>query len=170
MSLPQTSEPTTLELNGFNTLFLERIYPDQLANFWDPFVKTAVRAGLPEPLRDDSEQQQTIFVLLKMDYMKVYTLVGKKESGERIVLATVILTVQVNPYTHNNNMLIWSLVNLEHIELSIWVEAFGLLRRLAIEHNCCLIHAYTDNPRVEEMAKAIAGDRVWSFKLLEFKV
>ena len=167
-SPPQISE---LDLSRIQEVMLERVYPDQVKELWDPYIYNAVIAGLPQDLCYDRQQQASIFQMLKMDFMKAYLLVGiGKTIEERYILASLIVTVQVNPYTLKNNLFIWGLFSMSQVDIKWWQQGFACLQQVAKEHDCKLIHAFTNNPRVEEIAKALSPTGVSTFKLLEFNV
>ena len=138
---------------------LIRLLPDQVMDRWN-FIKDCIRRGLPPAVRDDELVLVEIQSKLLVDELICWFAMESLESD--IVYGVMTTGIITDPFSNTKNLLIYTIATTNAHPDNIWWDSYIPLRRYALGQGCKAILAYTNDPRVIEIAKNLGGNVDWN--------
>ncbi len=139
---------------------LIKLLPEQISKFWD-VVKYAIEESLPPIASDHPDKMNRILSSALSDEIGVWV---SYTHGDNTKIDAVILTkVNYDDASGSKSMLIYCLYGFRKVSEEIWHSWFDAVRKYAISRGCSRVVAYTDVPKVIEMAKSLGGNVDYTF-------
>ena len=140
---------------------LIQLIPNQISDLWGQ-LKPMMEASLPPTEKPSDELMNNLLESAIKGTLKLWAIKGDDSKIYGIVSTTFIDEVM----TGTRTLLIYTLFGFTLVSEEIWKASYATLRQYAKSNKCQGIIGYTDNNRVEVIAKAL-GARVTKVVRLE---
>lgn len=144
---------------------LVRLLPDDIENRW-PVIKEALIKSIPSIIEKNNDSINRLLFALLDGTLHCWLSVEHKD-GEPKIGAILTTTIVVDIPSGSKNLLIYSISAYEPLSQELISEGYKSLQEFAKSMKCFKIIAFTDIPRVIEMAKSIGGEATQTLIELE---
>ena len=142
---------------------LIKITQETLAEKWDS-LKEALKSDTSPLAVKDEEHFNYIYNALLTDEMQAWVYVDENQ----VPVLLTITTFVKEPGSKSTNLLIYFFSGFNNFNIDHILDGFKTIRRFALKHNCAKIIAYTNIPKVVEIANKVGFSA--SYVLLEKEV
>lgn len=145
---------------------LTKLLPEQVAKFWD-VIKYAVEQSLPPIVSEHPDKMNRILASALSGQVDVWASYLRGE--ESIKFEGIALTrILYDDVSDTKNLLLYCIYGYNEPDRSSWLEGLKALVKYAKAKRCLQIVAYTEFPRIVELARRFGGDTRYTF--LSFNV
>lgn len=138
------------------------LLPEQISKFWD-IIAFAVDQSLPPTVGDHPDKMNRILSSCMSGKTQVWA------SYENHQLKAILLTrILFDDASDTKTLLIYSLYGYSQMSAETWLEGVNALKAYAASKGICRVTAYSDVPRVLEMAKRLGAST--KYTLISFEV
>lgn len=135
---------------------LTRLTSNQIANHWEE-IKTHIIETVAPFVKVTPMILNNIFEEMIAGNAQVWISWKWSENNHPNIYAMATTCVQVDPFSHTRNLLIYSLSGYRFIPEDLWKEGIEGLRKFAVDRKCNKILAYSSVNRVIDVAKELGG-------------
>lgn len=125
---------------------LVKVEQKTIAENWEKFIG-GIKGNLPPHVMETEEQIKYIYNALMLDRMHIWLLLNEKEPHAMIITS---FTGEIG--IEQRNLLIYLFVKMKDMNDNDYQEGMKTLEHFAIKHDCKLILAYTNIPKIVEIS------------------
>jgi hypothetical protein len=141
---------------------LVKMLPEQISQYW-PIIKYAIEGSLPPIANESPEKMNNLLTALLSDQMQCWVSYREEgEEGKRVMEAILVTTIVGDYCSSIKSLMIYSLYGFS-INEEAWISGFETIRKWGKAQGCNRIIAYSDVPRVIEVAQQFGGEAKYTF-------
>jgi hypothetical protein len=132
-----------------------RMAPEQIAKMWEYIRPGIMETMLPVADQNHETIQRVLRSLLSEDMQLWLGLEDPEDFSEKSIYGVMVTTIYCDLISETKSLVIYSLFETRSIPPAVWLYGMNKLKDFGTAMDCKQIIAYTDIPRIIELAKSL---------------